>query len=91
MLDYETQNELRRKKLCFSYEDPRELGHKCIEKVKVHYIKALWDNNEEEEIGYVQDGENRSVYDEIHMWKLRVELFLFYQVLLDLTLSMSGE
>ena len=38
-LDGETQNELRRNKLCFSCKEPWDLGNLYMGKGKVHYIK----------------------------------------------------
>lgn len=40
-LDETTIQELRRKKLCFNYKGPWELGHRCLEKGKRHYIEVV--------------------------------------------------
>jgi hypothetical protein len=46
-LDEDTHRENRRKKLCFSFKDPWELGNRCMGKGKVHYIEVLSDEEDE--------------------------------------------
>ena len=43
---YKDQDELRRKKLCFSCQEPWALGHKCV-KGKAHYIEVFSESDEE--------------------------------------------
>lgn len=47
-LDEATRQELRRKKLCFTYKEPWELGHRCLGRGKIHYIEVMSDNEEEQ-------------------------------------------
>jgi len=35
------KNELMRKNLCFTCREPWELGHRCMGRVKIHYIEAI--------------------------------------------------
>ena len=43
---YKDQYELRRKKLCFSYQEPWAPRHKCV-KGKAHYIEVFFESDEE--------------------------------------------
>jgi hypothetical protein len=54
-MDEATRRELRRKQLCFTCKEPWEPGHKCMGKGKVHYIEVISDDEEEEEIGHIQN------------------------------------
>ena len=44
--DYSYRDELRRKKLCFSCQEPWAPGHKCV-KGKTHYIELFSESDEE--------------------------------------------
>ena len=48
-LDEETWRELRRKKLCFSCQEPWVSGHRCSGKGKAHYIEVYSDSGDEED------------------------------------------
>jgi len=51
-LDEETRKELRRKKLCFSCQEPWVPGHKCAGKDKTgkaHYNEVYSDNDSDDE------------------------------------------
>jgi hypothetical protein len=54
-MDEATRRELRRKQLCFTCKEPWEPGHKCMGKGKVHYIEVISDDEEEDEIGHIQN------------------------------------
>jgi hypothetical protein len=54
-MDEATRRELRRKQLCFTCKEPWEPGHKCMGKGKVHYIEVISDDEEEEEMGHIQN------------------------------------
>jgi hypothetical protein len=54
-MDEATRRELRRKQLCFTCKEPWEPGHKCMGKGKVHYIEVIFDDEEEDEIGHIQN------------------------------------
>ena len=41
--------ELRRKKLCFSCQEPWVPGHRCSSKGKAHYIEVYSDSGDEED------------------------------------------
>ena len=43
---YKDRDELRRKKLCFSCQEPWAPGHKCV-KGKAHYIEVFSESDEE--------------------------------------------
>ena len=47
-LDDDTRKYLRRKKLCFTCEEPWVPGHKCVGKAKAHYIEVYFDSEVEE-------------------------------------------
>jgi len=47
-LSEETWRELRKKKLCFSCKDSWERGHRCMSKCKVHYIKVVSDDKDDD-------------------------------------------
>ena len=47
-VDDDPRKELRRKKLCFTCQEPWIPGHKCAGKVKGHYIE-VYSNSEEDE------------------------------------------
>ncbi len=46
-MDFETRNELRRKKLCLTCREPWTPDHICLGKGKIHYIEVL--SKEEED------------------------------------------
>jgi hypothetical protein len=48
-MNEETQRELRRKKLCFNCKYLWEPIHRCMGKVKVHYIEVVSDEEDDEE------------------------------------------
>ena len=48
-LDDETQRELRRKKICFSCQEPWVSSHRCSGKGKAHYIEVYSDSGDEED------------------------------------------
>jgi hypothetical protein len=41
------EENIRRKKLYFSYKDPWEPGHRCMGKGKVHYIEVVSDKEDD--------------------------------------------
>ena len=47
-LDEDTKKDLRRKKLCFTCQEPWVPGHRCAGKVKAHYIEVYSDSDEED-------------------------------------------
>jgi hypothetical protein len=48
-MDDATRQELRRKKLCFSCQEPWVSGHRCASKAKAHYIEVFYDSGDDEE------------------------------------------
>jgi len=48
-LDEATRQELRKKKLCFSCQEPWVPGHRCAGKAKAHYIEVYYGSGEEED------------------------------------------
>ena len=48
-VDDDTRKELRRKKLCFTCQEPWIPGHRCAGKDKAHYIEVYLDSEEEED------------------------------------------
>jgi hypothetical protein len=46
-LDEATKRDLRSKKLCYTYRDPWQLGHRCLGKGKIHYVEVVYDSEEE--------------------------------------------
>jgi hypothetical protein len=56
-VDENTRRELRRKQLCFTFKEPWNPTHKCMGRGQVHYIEVTSDNEEEEEIGQIQNME----------------------------------
>jgi len=57
-MDDATRQDLRRKKLCFSCQEPWVPGHRCAGKAKAHYIEVFsdsGDDEEEEEQGQKED------------------------------------
>ena len=56
-LDDDTQWELRRKKLCFSYQEPWVLGHRFSSKGKAHYIEVYSNSGDDgDETNQEQEG-----------------------------------
>ena len=47
-MDDDTRKDLRRKKLCFNYQEPWVPGHRCAGKAKAHYIEVYSDSEGEE-------------------------------------------
>ena len=47
-LDDDTRKDLRRKKLCFTSQEPWDPGHRCTEKAKAHYIEVYSDSEGED-------------------------------------------
>ena len=47
-LDKDTRKNLRRKKLCFTCQEPWVPGHRCAGKAKAHYIEVYSDSDEED-------------------------------------------
>jgi hypothetical protein len=56
-IDDNTRRELRRKQLCFTCKEPWNPSHKCMGRGQVHYIEVTSDNEEEDEIGQIQNME----------------------------------
>jgi len=52
-----TKRELRRKQLCYTCKEPWVPGHRCMGKGKIHYIEVLSDNEEEIDVGHLQNME----------------------------------
>ena len=48
-MDNNTQQDLRRKKLCFNCHEPWVPGHRCSGKGKAYYIEAYSDNGEDDD------------------------------------------
>ena len=48
-MDNDTQQDLRRKKLCFTCQEPWVPGHICSGKGKAYYIEAYSDNGEDDD------------------------------------------
>ena len=48
-MDDDTGNELKRKKLCFTCQEPWIPSHRCIGKAKVHYIEVYSDSEEDKD------------------------------------------
>jgi hypothetical protein len=63
MLDEATQNELRKKNICFNYKEPWAPGHICMGKGKVHYIEVHSNSDEEENVAPEQ-GNEQGEYNE---------------------------
>ena len=47
-LDEDTRKDLRRKKLCFTCQEPWVPGHRCVGKARVHYIEVYSDSDEDD-------------------------------------------
>lgn len=47
-MDFESRNELRRKKLCFTCKEPWTPEHRCLGKGKIHYIEVTFDVEDEQ-------------------------------------------
>ena len=54
-VDENTRRELRRKQLCFTCKELWKSTHKCMGNGQVHYIEVTSDNEEEEEIGQIEN------------------------------------
>ena len=46
--DEDSQQELWRKKLCFTCKEPWGPDHRCLGKGKIHYIEVMPDDDEEQ-------------------------------------------
>ena len=66
-MDKATRQELRRKKLCFNYKGPREPGHRCLRKGKIHYIEVMFDDEDEQEETTAKDNQH---HDDTNMVSL---------------------
>ena len=55
-LDEDTRKELRRKKLCFTCQEPWVPGHRCAGKAKAHYIEVYSDSDEDEYQDSIRSG-----------------------------------
>ena len=64
-MDNDTQQNLRRKKLCFTYQEPWVPGHRCSGKGKAYYIEAYSDNGEDDDY---QDQEQGETLETIKEW-----------------------
>jgi hypothetical protein len=60
-VDENTRREPRRKQLCFTCKEPWNPTHKCMGCGQVHYIEVTSDNEEEEEIGQIQNIEAETI------------------------------
>jgi hypothetical protein len=63
-MDDATRQDLRRRKLCFSCQEPWVPGHRCAGKAKAHYIEVFsdsGDDEEEEEQGQKEDSPTAEV------------------------------
>ena len=58
-MDYETRNELRRKKLCFTCREPWTPDHRCLGKDKIHYVEVH--SEEEEEVEEPPEEDNSRI------------------------------
>jgi hypothetical protein len=56
-MDETTRRELRRKHLCFTCKEPWDPTHKCMGKGKAHYIEVISNDEEEEDLGHIQNME----------------------------------
>jgi hypothetical protein len=63
-VDENTRRELRRKQLCFTCKEPWNPTHKCMGRGQVHYIEVTSDNEEEEEVGQIQNMEAETIETE---------------------------
>jgi hypothetical protein len=48
-MDDATRQDLRRRKLCFSCQEPWVPGHRCAGKAKAHYIEVFSDSGDDKE------------------------------------------
>lgn len=61
-LDFETRNELKRKKLCFTCREPWTPDHRCLGKGKIHYVELLFEDEGEQQEGEdVEDSEKKKL------------------------------
>jgi hypothetical protein len=60
-VDENTRRELRRKQLCFTCKEPWSPEHKCMGRGQVPYIEVTSDNEEEEEMGQIQNIEDKTI------------------------------
>ena len=56
---------MRRKKLCFTCQEPWVPGHRCVGKVKAHYIE-VYSNGDEEDYEKEATEELRAAEEESH-------------------------
>ena len=59
-MDDETRKYLRRRRLCFSCQEPWALGHQCT-KGKAHYIEVFSKSEDEEENPEIDQGESQGM------------------------------
>jgi hypothetical protein len=59
-IDDSTRRELRRKQIFFTCKEPWNPSHKCMGCGQVHYIEVTSDNEEEDEIGQIQNMEEET-------------------------------
>ena len=55
-MNFETWNELKRKKLCFTCREPWTLDHRYLGKGKIHYVEVLSEEEDEQQEGSDVDG-----------------------------------
>ena len=63
-MDNDTRQDLRRKKLCFTCQEPWVPGHRCSGKGKAYYIEAYFDSGEDEDYQDQEQGETPETIDE---------------------------
>jgi hypothetical protein len=64
-MDEDTRRELRRKKLCFTCQEPWVPGHRCAGKAKAHYIEVYSDSgDDEDDLEQVHEEELRAAGEE---------------------------
>ena len=56
-MENDARQDLRRKKLCFTCQEPWVPGHRCSGKGKDYYIDAYSDNGEDDDYHYQEQGE----------------------------------
>ena len=63
-MENDTQWDLRRKKLCFTFQEPWVPGHKCSGKGKAYHIEAYFDSGEDEDYRDQEQDETSETVDE---------------------------
>ena len=64
-MDNDTRQDFRRKKLCFTCQEPWVPGHRCSGKGKAYYIEAYSDNGKDDDY---QDQEQRETPKTVKEW-----------------------